>query len=298
MTSSKAKAANDEQTASSASSQSVGGKRLSSRFLEQVAAVEDALKAANLRAKLEDSAEDEDEGPEKSGPLPWIRAAISAFEAKVASSSEDIWEVDPDTNVVEGSESWDAEAAVPYDNDEIEIVDTEEEESSDEEQEALPVPVGGYEEAPGTPQGTPPEVALSPPGTPEAEQHSFVPGDPHEPGCNPEEPKSASKNNSQEASPVRLRLVAASPMRIPLSGAGEMDSTSNNCASSPMQIPLGPDSTDEGGDATLSQVLDDLLAARSVFEAEGSTEAVAEIDRQVSVATAAARSRGQKVDFQ
>jgi len=87
-------------------------------------------------------------------------------------------------------------------------------------------------------------------------------------------------------------------MRIPLSGAGEMDSTSNDCASSPMQIPLGPDSTDEGGDATLSQVLDDLLAARSVFEAEGSTEAVAEIDRQVSVATAAARSRGQKVDFQ
>jgi len=168
-------------TAGSTSSQSVGGKRLSSRFLEQVAAVEDALKAANLRAKLEDSAEDEDEGPEKSGPLPWIRAAISAFEAKVASSSEDIWEVDPDTNVVEGSESWDAEAAVPYDNDEIEIVDTEEEESSDEEQEALPVPVGGYEEAPGTPQGTPPEVALPPPGTPEAEQHSPVPGDPHEP---------------------------------------------------------------------------------------------------------------------
>jgi len=79
MTSSKAKAANDEQTTSSASSQSVGGKRLSSRFLEQVAAVEDALKAANLRAKLEDSAEDEDEGPEKSGPLPWIRAAISAL---------------------------------------------------------------------------------------------------------------------------------------------------------------------------------------------------------------------------
>lgn len=61
-----------------------------------------------------------------------------------------------------------------------------------------------------------------------------------------------------------------------------------------MQIPLaGGTETGEGGSnyATLSLVLDDLLAARSVFEAEGSTAAVAEIDRQVSAATAAAGRR-------
>lgn len=258
-----------------------GKLRLSSRFKEQVAALEKTLNANFLKAKKEmvegpeQAPEGVQEGPEQGGSIPWMKAYISELEAQVANASDDIWEVDPDTNVVEGNMNWDAGAETAFDFEDAEVVDTEEEESSDEG-EAIP-PIEGCEEAPGTPQGNvnDHEGHISPPGTPE---------------CDDSPPAMPVQGNPLE--PATASHYPMSPARIPVVSIGSSSGRQlKHITSSPMQIPLAQDTSDNAGgpadDADLSQVLDDLLAARSLFEAEGSFEAVAEIDRQVTVARAA-----------